>query len=106
MARKSYELLSATSSYYNPQLKIKHKLEGVQYHVRGTIGDDQILYPGTKAAYTASLETIRLLLNAVVSEDAMFLVADIKDFYLGTPLDRPEYMHISLKHIPLDIQLR
>ena len=102
-----YEMPSdRKAAYYNPQLKIKHKPEGVQYRVRGTIGGDQISYPGAKAAYTASLETIRILLNAVVSEDAMFFTADIKDFYLGTPLDRPEYMRISLKHIPLDIQAR
>ena len=94
------------AAYYNPQLKIKHKPEGVQYRVRGTIGGDQIEYPGAKAAYTATLETIRALLNAVVSEDAMFFTADIKDFYLGTPLDRPEYMRISLKHIPPDVQAR
>ena len=29
---------------------------------------------------------------------------DIKDYYLGTPLAEPEYMSVSLKHIPLDIQ--
>ena len=50
--------------------------------------------------------TIRILLNAVVSEDVMFITAGIKNFYVGTPLDRPEYMRISLKHIPLDIQAR
>ena len=48
------------------------------------------------------LETIRIQLNAAASEDT----ADIKDFYLGTPLDRKEYMRISLKHIPSDIQER
>ena len=31
---------------------------------------------------------------------------DIKDYYLGTPLDREVYMRVSLKHIPLDTQLR
>jgi hypothetical protein len=93
------------AAYYNPQLKIKIKADGPQYRVRGTIGGDQVHYPGETAAYTASLETIRILLNAIVSEDASFLTADIKDFYLGTPLDRKEYMRISLKHIPIDIQL-
>jgi hypothetical protein len=39
-----------------------------------------------------------------VSEHASILTADIKDFYLGTPLDRKEYMRINLKHIPLDVQ--
>jgi hypothetical protein len=74
--------------------------------VRGTIGGDKVHYPGNTTAYTAHLETIRVLLNAIVSEDAEFCTADIKDYYLGTPLDRKEYMCIPLKHIPLDIQER
>ena len=94
------------AAYYNPQLKIKVKPDGVQHRVRGTIGGDQVNYPGTTTAYTAHLESIRVMLNATVSENARIATADIKDFYLGTPLDRPEYMRISLKHIPLDVQLR
>ena len=92
------------ASYYNPQLKIKHKADGIQYRVRGTIGGDQIDYPGVTAAFTAGLETIRILLNATVSEGARFFTADIKDFYLGTPLPRKEYMRVPIKHIPLKIQ--
>ena len=68
------------AAYYNPQLKIKIKNGITTYRVRGTIGGDQIQYPGVTTAYTAALETIRVLLNAVVSEDAEFLTADIKDF--------------------------
>ena len=94
------------AAYYNPQLKIKVKPDGIQHRVRGTIGGDQVNYPGTTTAYTAHLESIRVMLNATVSENARIATADIKDFYLGTPLDRPEYMRISLKHIPLDVQLR
>ncbi len=94
------------AAYYNPQLKIKVKSDGTVYRVRGTIGGDQIIYPGVTTAYTAHLETIRLLLNAVVSENALFMTADIKDFYLGTPLPNVEYMRISLKHIPPDVQER
>ena len=63
-------------------------------------------YPGVTAAFVAHLETIRLQINAAVSEDAELCTADISDFYLGTPLDRKEYMSISLKHIPSDIQER
>ena len=92
------------AAYYNPQLKIKIKNGVLQYRVRGTIGGDQVHYPGETTAYTAHLETIRLLLNAVVSEHASFLTADIKDFYLGTPLERKEYMRINIKHIPADVQ--
>ena len=59
-------------------------------------------YPGVTAAYVAHLEAIRILLNAAASEDAEISTSDISDFYLGTPLDRKEYMRISLKHIPPD----
>ena len=95
-----------TAAYYNPQLKIKLKPEGIQRRVRGTIGGDKVYYPGVTAAYVAHLETIRIQLNAAASEDAYICKADINDFYLGTPLDRKEYMRISLKHIPSDIQAR
>jgi hypothetical protein len=94
------------AAYYNPQLKIKVKADGTIYRVRGTIGGDQIIYPGVTTAYTAHLETIRILLNTIVSENASFMTADIKDFYLGTPLPTVEYMRISLKHIPIDVQER
>ena len=95
------------AAYYNPQLKIKIMPDGtIQYRVRGTIGGDQVHYSGITTAYTAHLESIRVMLNATVSEHARIATADIKDFYLGTPLDRPEYMRISLKHIPLDVQLK
>jgi len=92
------------ATYYNPQCKTKVKADGIQRRVRGTAGGDQVEYPGVTAAYTAHLETIRVLLNSIVSEHASILTADIKDFYLGTPLDRKEYMRINLKHIPLDVQ--
>ena len=36
----------------------------------------------------------------------MFFTADINDFYLRTPLDRPKYMRFALKHVLLDIQAR
>ena len=94
------------AAYYNPQLKIKVKNGVATYRVRGTIGGDQVQYPGVTTAYTAALETIRILLNAVVSEDAEFLTADIRDFYLGTPQDRFEYMRINLKHIPREVQIK
>ncbi len=95
------------ASYYNPQCKIKIKPDGsIQRRVRGTIGGDKVHYPGDTAAFVAHLETIRLHINAAVSEDAELCTADISDFYLGTPLDRKEYMSISLKHIPIDIQER
>jgi hypothetical protein len=91
------------AAYYNPQCKTKVKNGVLQHRVRGTFGGDVIEYPGPTAAFVATLETVRVLSNAAVSEDANLMTADIADFYLGTPLDRPEYMRIALKHVPPDI---
>ena len=47
------------------------------------------------------------LLNSVISDaqkGARFLSADLKDFFLATPMDNPEYMRIHWKHIPEDIR--
>jgi hypothetical protein len=50
------------------------------------------------------MQTIKLLLNAVVSGKSKFMTADIKDFYLGTPMETYEYMRVELKTIPSDVQ--
>ena len=52
----------------------------------------------------ASLATIKLLLNSVVStKDAIFTTAYIKDFFYASFLPDPEYMKIQLKMIPQEI---
>ena len=95
-----------TVSYYNPQVKKKLKNGDVVYRVRGTYGGNLLNYPYDKSANTAALSTVKLLLNAVVSEDASWMTLDIKDLYLGTPLKDTEYMHIKGSHIPADIRLQ
>ncbi len=94
------------SCVLQPTAKNEVKAEGTQYRVRSTIGDNKVHYPGVTTAYTAHLETICVMLNAILSEDVEFCTADNKDVYLGTPLDRKEYMRIPLKHIPIDIHER
>ena len=50
---------------------------------------------------TASLLTVKMLLNSVIStKGANFMTLDIKDFYLNTPMDRPEYMRMKLANFP------
>ena len=91
-------------AYANPQLKFKIKNGEQVMRVRMTIGGDQLPYSGPTAAQTAALEVIRLLLNALVSEGANLMTLDVKDFYLGTPLNESEYMRIPLKFIPIEMQ--
>ena len=74
--------------------------DDVLRRVRGTIGGDRINYPDTASARTADMEVVKLLLNSVVSTDAKWITIDIVDYYLGTPLPRPEYLRIPTKFIP------
>jgi hypothetical protein len=88
------------TTYYNPKPKEKINLDGDKtYRIRGTIGGDRINYPGSTAAHTASMPVVKILLQSVVSEGKRWLTIDIKDYYLGTPLPRSEYLRIPLKFI-------
>ena len=70
---------------------------------RITIGGNRICYPGDCGTKTGSLETVKLTINSVLSRpQARFACFDISNFYLGTPLDRPEYVRIKLNDIPQD----
>jgi hypothetical protein len=64
-----------------------HKEE--KERTRLTVGGDQIEYPGDKSTRTAGLTTAKILINSVIStQGAKFLVIDITNFYLNTPLGR------------------
>jgi hypothetical protein len=79
-----------------------HKTE--KQRVRFTCGGNLIHYPGIVSTLTADLTTATFLFNSVVSTpSAKFLTADIKDFYLNSPMERPEYMRIPLSVIPESI---
>jgi hypothetical protein len=55
------------------------------------VGGDQIEYPGDKSTRTEGLTTAKILINSVIStKGASFMVVDIKNFYLNTPLGRFE----------------
>jgi hypothetical protein len=65
----------------------EHKEE--KERTRLTVGGDQIEYPGDKSTRTAGLTTAKILINSVISTlGAKFLVIDINNFYLNTPLGR------------------
>ena len=50
---------------------------------------------------TVDMVTIKLHLNSVIStKGARYCTIDLKDFYLNTPMVRPEYMRMKLKDIP------
>jgi hypothetical protein len=76
-----------------------HKEE--KERTRLTVGGDQIEYPGEKSTRTSGLTAAKILTNSVISTlGAKFLVIDIQNFYLNTPLGRFEYMVINLLLLP------
>jgi hypothetical protein len=80
-----------------------HKQE--QERTRITVGGDRIDYPGEVATKSADITTIKCLLNSVVStKNGRFATADVKNFYLNTPMARPEYMKIKVEFIPQEVQ--
>jgi hypothetical protein len=69
--------------------------------VRITVGGNLITYPGEVTTRTADMVTSKILWNSVVSTPgAKYCCADVKNFYLETPMDRYEYMRIPLRTIP------
>ena len=48
--------------------------------------------------------TVKLLFNSVISTPgAKFMMIDIKDFYLNTPMPRKEYMRLKMADMPDDV---
>ena len=92
------------ASYYNPQCSLKKGEAGqLIRRVRGTYGGNVSDYAGNRSSWTADMQTIKLLLNAAVSEDADLCTADIGDFYLGSQLEHEEYMWLTKAQVPNDI---
>ena len=69
-------------------------LKEEKYRVRITVGRDKLDFCGDASSVAASLATVKLLLNSVVStKGAKFTPADIKYFFYASLLPDPEYMN-------------
>ena len=75
------------------------------YRVRWTApGGDKVDYPFKVSTITADLTTAKLLFKSALSTpNARFLTADLKDFYLGTPMECYEYMRVAIWMLPYAI---
>ena len=74
--------------------------------VRMVVGGDRLSYPNDPASPAASLLETKLLLNSTISDahkGARFLTCDLKDHFLASPMQRPEYMKIPITRFPPDI---
>jgi hypothetical protein len=74
------------------------------HRVRLAVGGNLIQYPGDVSTRSADLTTSKCLWNSTISTDgAKYMCLDVKNFYLGTPMDTFEYMRIPTKLIPHEI---
>ena len=71
---------------------------------RLVVGGDRINYIGEVATPTADMLIAKLLFNSVIStKGSRFMTMDISNFYLNTPLTRPEYIKLKLEDIPDEV---
>jgi hypothetical protein len=79
-----------------------HKKE--KERVRLTVGGDKLDYSGDVATSTEDITTFKILINSALStKDAAMMMMDIKNYYLGSPLSRFEYMKMLLSRFPEEI---
>ncbi len=90
-----------TATYVNPVCSEKLRDSGdIKFRTRATIGGDVVDYPYSTPAVTANLESIKILLNAMISDDIQLSTMDLEGFYLGPPLPHHEYIQIPTSFIP------
>jgi hypothetical protein len=66
------------------------------HRTRFVVGGNKINYPGEVATPTAEMLVAKLLFNSVISTPgARFMTMEISNFYLMTPLTRPEYVKLK-----------
>jgi hypothetical protein len=88
-------------TYSKVVCKVQPEKEDDADRTRITIGRNNIAYPGDVGTPTGSIELVKLLVNSVLSQrNTRLATMDLKNFYLNTPLDQPEYVRIKLADIP------
>ena len=68
---------------------------------------DKLYYQRDPSAPEVGLLDTKIHINSVISDaknGAKSLSCDLKDFFLATPMIKPEYMRILYKYIPQDIK--
>ena len=68
---------------------------------------DQLQYPDNTASPAATLLETKLLLNSTIFQSAngaRFVTLDVKDFFLQTLMERPEYIKINSKYFLQDVR--
>ena len=81
-------------------------LKSEKWRVRLVVEDDKLTWPYDTGLPAANLLETKLFLDSVISDSdkgARFMILDLKDHFLASPMQTPEYMIIPQKYIPPDI---
>jgi hypothetical protein len=64
------------------------------------VGSNLIHYLGNCSAPTVNMVKVKLHLNSVISRNnPCYCTIDLKNFYLNTPMDQPEYMCMKISNL-------
>jgi hypothetical protein len=75
-----------------------------QERTRLTVGGNLISYPFDVSTDTSDLTTAKLVINSTISTPGTrHLLIDVKNYCLGTPMDRYEYMRLAINTLPDEI---
>jgi len=98
------KILKGKKSAYCKLVSSIRPLKSEVNRVRVTIGGDHLDYEGFTSTVPATLTTVKIYLNSVISiPNAKYIIIDIKDFYYGTPMDDYEYEFLLLELVPDEI---
>ena len=67
---------------------------------------DRLTYPYDAGSPAANTIETKFLLNRTISNaihGTRFMLADVKDYFLATPMERAGFMKVHSRHIPEDI---
>ena len=81
-------------------------LKSEEWRIRLVVGGDKLEYEFDSGSPTTDLTKTKILLNSTISDakdGARFLTLDLKDIFLHTPMERPEYMKVPIRYFPADI---
>jgi hypothetical protein len=95
-----------TVTYANPVCDYR-PLKDDPHRVRLTVGGDRLPYDSDAGAPAANLLEAKILFNSTIStKGARFASADIKDYFLCSPMLVYEYIKIPFRWIPEEVRIQ
>ena len=84
-------------------------LKDEKWRIRCLVGGDKLPYEHDAGSPATDMIETKLLFNSVISDaknGARFMSMDLKDMFLMTPMNNPEYMKCHYRYFPEDIRRR